>query len=164
MCKGFGSEQGPQHHFVGETENRERVCKRPGVEVLHWSRAGRAHGCLQSVLSLSLSEGGGDARLKCQNQWLSWEESCVEQSEDESPGSEQALCRIEVHFDIGIAAVLRRCPAVCPGSGMNQERLAVLTNRPTSAGLHTANLHALTMRRLAGVAARVPSWASHLQE
>lgn len=79
-------------------------------------------------------------------------------------GRAQTLCRTAVNFDHGIAADLQRCPAACPCSSMNQERLAVITNRPPSAELNTTNLHALTMRRLAGVAARVPSWASHLQE
>lgn len=60
-------------------------------------------------------------------------------------GRAQALCRTEVNFDIGIAADLQRFPAACPCSSMNQEKLAVITNRPPSAELNTTNLRDLTM-------------------
>lgn len=153
VCKGLGSEQGLQLHVIEEAEGRERVCKWPSVDALVWSRAGRVPGCLAACPFTALLRGWQGCMAQVSEPVAFLGGSPVLSSQRmKAQGLKQALCRINLNFDVGVAADLQRLPVVCPCCSMNQERLAVITNNSTPAEHDTANLYALIMQRLAGAA------------
>lgn len=135
------------------------MCKWPRGEVLVWSRAGRAPGGPAACPVTALLRGQwGCVAQGIGTSGFPGRESRVSGQKMKAQGQrEQGLRTPNLNVDIGVDTDLQRlCLVVCPYSCMNQERRAVITNKPTFVEPNTMNQHTLIVQHLAGAAAGSP--------